>query len=92
MPAKGERIKKSIADVFDIPKDIVLNLPRIVIIGQLQVYIENHEGVEEFKEDYIKIRIPQGIIQIKGKNLLIKNIYAEDLLLDGEISCIKFNK
>ena len=92
MPGKGEKIKKGIAEVFDIPKDIVLNLPRIVIIGQLQVYIENHDGVQEFKDDYIKLRVPQGTIEIKGSNLVIRNIYSEDLLLDGEIKSIEFKK
>lgn len=92
MPGKGEKIKKGIAEVFDIPKDIVLNLPRIVIIGQLQIYIENHDGVQEFKDDFIKLRVPQGIIEIKGSNLVIRNIYSEDLLLDGEITSIEFKK
>lgn len=92
MPGKSEKIKKGIAEVFDIPKDIVLNLPRIVIIGQLQIYIENHDGVQEFKDDFIKLRVPQGIIEIKGSNLVIRNIYSEDLILDGEITSIEFKK
>ncbi len=92
MSQRGERIKRGIADFFDIPKDIVLNLPRIVIIGQLQIYIENHSGIKEFKDNYVKISIPQGELEIKGSNLIIRNIYSEDLMIDGEISSIEFKK
>ncbi|QNO13557.1 sporulation protein YqfC [Alkalicella caledoniensis] len=90
MAASGDKIKRGIADFFDVPKDIVLNLPRIIVIGQLQLYIENHQGIREFKENLVKIRLPQGELEIKGTNLVIRNIYSEDLMIDGEIKSIEF--
>lgn len=92
MSGKGDKIKLGIAEMFDIPKDIVLNLPRIIIIGQLQIYIENHDGIKEFRDDYVKINLPQGELEVKGTNLVLRNIYSEDLLLDGEITSIEFKK
>ncbi|SHJ90895.1 sporulation protein YqfC [Anaerobranca californiensis DSM 14826] len=92
MSKKADKIKLGLAEFFDIPKDIILNLPRIIIIGQIQVYIENHQGIKEFRDDYVKIDLPQGFLEIKGKNLLLRNVYSDDLLLDGEINSINFIK
>lgn len=93
MAAKGEqRLKRGIAELFDIPKDILLNLPRIILIGDLQIYVENHQGIREFKENIVKIRLNKGELEIKGTNLVIRNIYSEDLMIDGEIESIQFIK
>ena len=43
-------LKTLIGAVVDLPKDLVLNLPRITLVGDLQLVIENHRGIEDFDE------------------------------------------
>ena len=45
MQEKFEKSRDVIAEKFDLPKDVVLNLPKITIIGNNEIIIENHKGI-----------------------------------------------
>ncbi len=91
MGDKRKTIKAGISDFFDIPKDIFLDLPRIIMIGSLQVYIENHRGIIEYQQNFIRININKGEIEVKGKNLVLKSMFSEDIFIEGEIDSIHYN-
>ncbi len=84
-------LKNKFSDVFELPKDIVLNLPRISIVGNIQFSIENHRGIIEYSDDTIKIGIKDGELIIKGIDLEIKNIYSHEILIEGKFEKIIFD-
>jgi sporulation protein YqfC len=47
---KAKRIEGSLADFFELPRDIVLDLSRLTLIGNRQIYLENHKGIVEYDE------------------------------------------
>ncbi|AVQ99408.1 sporulation protein YqfC [Oceanobacillus sp. M65] len=73
-----------------LPSDIVLELPRITIIGQLHVYIENHKGLATYSETELKLKINKGFIQITGSAFVLKMMLPEEILLEGTIQEVKF--
>ena len=83
-------IKKGLAEVLELPKDIILDLPKIIMIGNLQIYIENHKGILEYTDNRIRINTKNGILRIIGKNLMLKNIVAEEIFIVGEINQVEF--
>ncbi len=86
---KKGNIQGSLADFFELPKDVILDLSRLTIIGNKQLYLENHKGIIEYGEERIKIKTSNGVLIIKGKNFTIRNLYAEELYVEGEISSIE---
>ncbi len=42
-------IKTKISDATELPYELVLNLPKITVIGDIQAVIENHKGIVEYK-------------------------------------------
>ncbi|MPW27080.1 sporulation protein YqfC [Alkalibaculum sp. M08DMB] len=82
---KIEEIKENISDIFELPKEITLNLPKITIIGNVQVRIENHKGIIEYNDDKIRINSKVGIMIVTGENLLIRNIIKEEVVIEGNI-------
>jgi sporulation protein YqfC len=90
MGNKTKKIKETISDVFDLPKDIIMDITRITIIGTNQVAIENHKGIIEYSEDQIRVNSGNGIIKVTGSNLNIKTILQEEIVIDGEISGVHF--
>jgi len=90
MSKKIDNIKTNIAEVLELPKEIVLDLPKITLIGNIQLYIENHKGIVEYSKERIRINSKSGIIRIIGKNLVIKNIVSEEVVVSGEIINIEF--
>ena len=83
-------IKKGLAEILELPKDIILDLPKIIMIGNLQIYIENHKGILEYTDNRIRINTKNGILRIIGKNLMLKNIVAEEIFIVGEINQVEF--
>ncbi|MTI70884.1 MAG: sporulation protein YqfC [Firmicutes bacterium] len=87
-----DNLKGSLSDILELPKDIMLDLPRITMIGNLQLYIENHKGIIEYNKQRIRINTKDGIIRIIGKNLVIKTIVTEEILITGEIDQVEFSE
>lgn len=87
---RTEKIKKNIADALELPQDIVLDLPKITMIGNLQLYVENHKGIIEYSTNQIRIYTKLGILRVLGKNLLLKNIVVEEIVITGEIKQVEF--
>ncbi|KAB3533256.1 sporulation protein YqfC [Alkaliphilus serpentinus] len=87
---KTEAIKKNIADALELPQDILLDLPKITLVGNLQLYVENHKGILEYSSTRIRIFTKSGILRIIGKSLLLKSIVVEEIIIVGEISGFEF--
>lgn len=86
----NDEIKKSLAEILELPKDIMLDLPKITMVGNLQIYIENHKGILEYTNNRIRINTKDGVLRIIGKNLVLKNIIAEEIIIVGEINQLEF--
>lgn len=90
MKKRMEEIKTSLSEILELPKDIVLDLPKITMIGNLQIYIENHKGIIEYSKERIRINTRRGVIRIVGKNMYIRTIITEEIIIVGEIETIEF--
>jgi sporulation protein YqfC len=85
-----KRLHLYAAKVLDIPHDVILDLPRLTMIGNRQLYIENHRGVLHFSSDALKLELTQGQLEVSGKQLVIRAILPEEVLVEGVIGEIKY--
>ncbi len=90
MHSRATAIKESISELLELPKDIILDLPRITLIGNLQIYVENHKGIVEYSKTRIRINTRSGILRITGKELRIKNVETEQIVVCGSFESIEF--
>lgn len=84
------RMKEEMADILDLPREVMLNLPKISVIGRGQMFIENHKGMIEYSPDRIRINTTCGAVRIGGCGLTVKNIGAEDMLISGDIEILEY--
>lgn len=85
-----EEMKSTVSEMFELPKEITLNLPKISIIGNNQMLIENHKGVIEYTPQRIRVNSSIGVIRIQGSDMKLKNIAADDIMIIGEVKEIEF--
>lgn len=81
----GGRIRYWMAKTMDLPQDVMMDLPRITMIGQIHIYIENHRGLLTFTDKELRLLLKQGQLLIRGKSFVIKTILPEEILLEGKI-------
>lgn len=79
-----------ITQQLDLPEDVMMDFPRITMVGQIHIYIENHKGLLSFSDKEIRILLSQGQLLIKGKAFVIKTILPEEILLEGKIEQVLF--
>jgi sporulation protein YqfC len=86
------QLKKWLVQKVELPADVVMDLPRITMIGQLHIYIENHHGVLAFSDQELRLLLKQGELLIKGNDFVLKTILPEEILLEGKIDQVMYIK
>jgi len=82
--------KQQIVDFLDLPGDIILNLPKITLLSNLQLVVENHRGILKFSPAAIHVSITGGELIISGRELKLRSVLAEEIYVEGEIKSIVF--
>ena len=52
--------------------------------------IVNYEYIDHFTDDKVMIRYSEGILVIKGENLIISKLLDDEILISGTIKNIEF--
>lgn len=89
MPLPKPPLRSRLAELLDMPRDVVLNLPRISVVGDLQVLVQNHRGVKEYTPDRVIIGMENGLIVISGRELVISNIHVEEITITGRLDGVQ---
>jgi sporulation protein YqfC len=76
--------------LLDLPQDVTIDMPRVTIVGNVKVVVENHHGVKQFTDEYISLLLEQGSLEIVGHHLIIRTILTDLILVEGKIEAIKF--
>ncbi len=83
----GERI----AEFTEIPKDYIMNLARITILGTKEVYVDNYKGLLEYSREIIRLATTNKVIIIKGTGLVITRIVEDAVFVGGNIISVEFS-
>ncbi|TFE31673.1 sporulation protein YqfC [Cohnella luojiensis] len=85
----SRKLRKWTATILDLPQDVVLDLPRITMIGGLQVTVENHRGILHFSPELLRLAMDNGELEVTGQDLIIRNIGAEEVFVEGKIMGVR---
>lgn len=89
---KKQNFKERVTEILELPKEIVLNMPKLTMLGNGDLIIENYKGIVEYDEGVIRINTTSGIIKVKGVNVIIKEITLESIMINGDIQSLEFSK
>jgi len=84
-------LRKKFTELLEMPKDVVLDLPRITMLGDLEVEIVNHKGILSYTPDRVVVAAVTGTVTITGCGLSIASILKEEITVVGRIRGVEFN-
>lgn len=85
------RIARKISSEFlDLPQDVVFDLPRMTMIGNVQLYVENHQGVLDFSSSHLLLKLRVGQLHISGTELVIRTISVAEVFVEGIVKDIRY--
>lgn len=86
MPRESKkRLEYILAHYLELPKDLIMDLPRVTLIGDVQVLVENHRGIIEYATERIRISTSLGELVISGAGLTLRTIFPEEIAVEGKI-------
>ncbi len=83
-------IKKYLTESIELPNEIVLDVPLINILGKSKILIENFKNIAQYSNEIIKINTSCGVFKITGKNLFLKELNKNKILIKGALTKFEF--
>jgi sporulation protein YqfC len=74
------------ADVLEMPEELALDLPRITLVGNINLNVENHKGIISYSASEVRLRVSDGYLIARGSGFALRSINKTDIFLEGEIS------
>ncbi len=92
MSWKGRKkhFQQQVANFLDIPRDLMMDLPKVVLIGDVQVGIENHRGILVYTPELVRVDTTLGELEVTGLDLVLKNILPDEILVEGKVKSVSF--
>lgn len=84
-----ENAKFNISEALELPIDIIMDLPKLTVVGNVEASLLNHKGIIEYTKETIRINTKSGVFKIVGENLEIKTIFSEEIVIIGVIENIE---
>lgn len=84
------RLMDKFSEMLELPKEIVMNIPKMTLVGNGDMIIENYKGIIEYGDTRIRINTGIGTIRMTGSRLVIREITSEDIIISGEIKALEF--
>ena len=80
----------AVAELFDLPADVVAGLPRLEMVGSRQLYLEHHAGILAYSEEQIDVNTSAGALRVRGEGLSLLAMTAEELRIGGRIAAVEW--
>ena len=90
MEERGRKNREKKLNKLDFPSDISLDLPKIIVIGNREITIENHKGIMAFENNMVKINSRIGPIIVKGEKFEILFIGETSMTINGIFKGISY--
>lgn len=84
------KLRRQFSDYLELPGDIALDLPKIVLVGNIQVFIENHRGIQEYNPQLVRVVVNDKVVEVTGENLVLRNILPDEICVEGRIWAVSF--
>lgn len=87
MERRGRRegLLEKTAQALDLPADVLAGLPRVELIGDREVRMENHRGILSYGDEEIHVSAGGFVIKIVGEELKLRAMTGLELLVTGRI-------
>ena len=86
----GGKLRRNVVNALELPKEVMLNLPFISLTGKEELIIENYKGIIEYGDEVMRVGTASGVLRIEGKELLLKQLTSECIVVTGTIQGISF--
>ena len=89
---KQKKLPGSLVRIFDLPKELSSDDPKISVFEDTGMLIENHTEVLTYTPKFMRIATAKFILQIEGEGLELSRMDQEGVYIAGQIHRITYEK
>lgn len=88
---RRESLLERTAQALDLPADAVAGLPRVELVGDKELRMENHRGILAYGDQEIHVSGGPFVIKVTGEGLELRAMTGLELLITGRITGIELS-
>lgn len=85
-----QRLLTRMAELFDLPADLVAGLCHMEMLGDRQLFLEGHGGILSYGTERIDINVGALILRVRGSELTLRSMTDSELRISGKIDAVEF--
>lgn len=79
-------------DRMDLPQEQLPGQPLVEIYGYKRVLIEHHQGVTEYGQNCVCVKVKFGAVFVEGRELVLSSMNRYTLVISGWIDGIRLQR
>ena len=87
---RPQRMLTRIAELFDLPADVVAGLCHVELLGDRQLFLEGHGGILSYGTEQIDINAGALILRVRGSGLTLRSMTDTEVRISGRIDAIGY--
>lgn len=84
--------RAKIADEFNISEEVLLDIPKVSVVGRNKVIIENHKSILEFSKSVLRVASSVGTIYIAGSGMEVLFMGDETIVVSGTFNSLSYGE
>lgn len=78
-------LREKTAQLFDLPMDVIAGVPKVELVGDGELRMENHKGILSCTEEEILVSGGIYLVKITGERLEVRAMTGVEILVTGKI-------
>ena len=88
MEKRPRSLLEKTVQALDLPADALAGVPRVELVGDQEVRMENHRGILAYGDQEIHVSGGAFVIKVVGEGLELRAMTGLELLITGHITDI----
>lgn len=87
---RREQMLTRLAEMFDLPADLVAGACHMELLGDRQFFLEGHDGILSYGTEQIDISAGALIVRVKGNGLTLRSMTEDEVRIQGKIEGVEY--
>ena len=88
--SRAWELRNRMADMFDLPADLVAGLAHLELLGDRQFFLEGHDGILAYSDGQIDVSVGGTVLRIRGAGLELRSMTDTELRIRGRVDALEY--
>lgn len=82
-------ISDTVFGSFGVLPQVALGMPKIMIMGNNQIFVEDFTSIADYKKDSIKLVSGMGLLEFCGEGFEIVGMQDKNIIISGKLKSFR---